>query len=359
MKVLFLGEKNHPKSGGGYYLQKQILAALGEITSKHEFFYLSTAEAGAKNFAEIVENLNIDFIWSLVPFFPRSKIPFAVTVWDIAHKVTPYFPEVSVTGWLWEEREDLYLKCLPKATYVITGTERGKWELITAYGLFPDNIKVLPYPVTRSELDKTGHEADWNYSFSKGAYLFYPAQFWPHKNHIVLIKALKILKESGYNFDLVLAGSDKGNKAYIESCASNLGIRERVHFLGFVDDSEIIKLYVNAYATTYSSLLGPNNLPPLEAIALSCPVICADTPGMKEQLKDSALFFNPTDEVDLSEKIKLLSSNSLKNKLKSTGLDLIKVYSPSAYAVEITNCLDIFSKIRECWGIEYNYNYID
>ena len=61
--------------------------------------------------------------------------------------------------------------------------------------------------------------------------------------------------------------------------ARELGVAERVHFLGFVETDELVALYHHAHALTYMSLFGPENLPPLEAMALGCPVVAADVPG--------------------------------------------------------------------------------
>ena len=41
-------------------------------------------------------------------------------------------------------------------------------------------------------------------------YLFYPAQFWPHKNHATLLAALALLRDRGVKKRLVLCGSDRG-----------------------------------------------------------------------------------------------------------------------------------------------------
>ncbi len=353
MKVLIIGQNVGPESGGGYFLQQRIIAALAATAGKHELFYISTNAASSADFEKIVENTAIEFIWCIAPFYPKSSVPFAVTVWDIAHRVSPGFPEVSRTGSTWEAREALYSQCLPRATMVITGNQRGKYELSTAYGIFNENIKVIPFPVAYQTKETEPHNENWTYSFEKKKYLFYPAQFWPHKNHVVLIKALRILLDEGLQFDLVFTGSDKGNLHWVKELTQLYNVKNYVHFLGFVPDFELIALYKNAFAMTYASMLGPNNLPPIEAMSHDCPVICASAPGMDEQLGDAALYFSPTSPDELARKIRYILDNYNANDLIKNGRNLVKLYSPEIYAENIIRCLDEFSAVRECWGESY------
>ena len=83
------------------------------------------------------------------------SIPFIVTVWDLEHRKQPYFPEVSVTGWTWDQREQIYRGVLPRASFIVTGTQVGKDEIVHYYGVNPNNVKIVPFPVARKELRET------------------------------------------------------------------------------------------------------------------------------------------------------------------------------------------------------------
>ena len=350
MRVLIIGQDVGPESGGAYYLQQSILAAMAANSGKHELLYLTTTAASFQGFENDVSAASIDFIWCIAPFYPNTTVPYAVTVWDIAHRVAPGFPEVSHTGWLWDERDALYRQSLPRASMVITGNERGRHELVTAYGIFSENIKVIPFPVAH-EFEKTEYDdQNWAYSFDRKKYFFYPAQFWPHKNHVVLLKALELLRNEDIQFDLVFTGADKGNKTWIEELSYRYNLEKFVHFLGFVPDTEIIKIYKNAFALTYASMFGPNNLPPIEAMSHDCPVICASAPGMKEQLGDAALYFSPTNPEELVTQIKAIFDQNKVSNIIANGRNLVKRYSPDIYAKNVISCLDEFSGVRECWG---------
>ena len=89
--------------------------------------------------------------------------------------------------------------------------------------------------------------------------------------------------------------------------------------VGLVSKEEVVALYKNAYALAYASYFDPDNLPPLEAMALNCPVICSGTNGMKEQLRDCALFFNQKTGENFKECIDRLKDENFKFKTEADG----------------------------------------
>lgn len=98
----------------------------------------------------------------------------------------------------------------------------------------------------------------------------------------------------------------------------------------------------------YASLMGPNNLPPIEAAYLGCPVIISDMPGHREQMKDCALFFEGTNEYALAEQMYAVYVNqdgicdSLKEKMRKTDFTC-------DYLQEILAIFDEFEKILRTW----------
>ena len=72
-------------------------------------------------------------------------------------------------------------------------------------------------------------------------YLFYPAQFWSHKNHINLLFAIKLLRDK-YDLTLpvVFVGSDQGNEMHVKRMVGRLGLNKQVHFLGFVSEEDLV-----------------------------------------------------------------------------------------------------------------------
>lgn len=78
--------------------------------------------------------------------------------------------------------------------------------------------------------------------------------------------------------------------------------------LGRVTDEQLISLYSGAEAFIYPSFYEGFGLPPLEAQACGCPVICSNAASLPEVCGDSALYFSPHDTSDIADKIDLLLS---------------------------------------------------
>src|SRR5437762_10866221 len=94
---------------------------------------------------------------------------------------------------------------------------------------------------------------------------------------------------------LVCVGEDRGTKEHVMREAKALGVEHRIHTPGFVERSRLTSLYQHADALLYPSLFGPDNLPPLEAMALGCPVVAARVAGAEEQLGNAAALVDPFD----------------------------------------------------------------
>jgi glycosyltransferase involved in cell wall biosynthesis len=343
------------------YLQK-----ISKIFNKIISFFLKcfksfTSVHGLKDksshLQQAVNDYRIEIVWFLTPSYQKINVPFLYTVWDLQHRVQPFFPEVSVTGWDWDHREKHYSEILPRSMKVLTGTNVGKEEIIHFYRVYRDNVEVVPFPTPMFyclEKKCNVEDLDLKYHFNRD-YLIYPAQFWPHKNHIGILHALELLiNYYSIKMDLVLVGSDKGNEAYVREKAFELGVNDYVHFLGFVPENDLIYLYQRAFALIFPTFFGPDNLPPLEAFALGCPVIASNVPGSKEQLKDAALFFEPRSKEDMAIKIKTLFDDPhLRQNLISKGIERAKERSPYDYIKDIIHIIDDFEAIKRCWKTGY------
>lgn len=246
---------------------------------------------------------NIDIVWSLEPMSFPLAIPYVTTLWDIQHRITPFFPEVSSEDDQWIKRERAVSRVLKQASLILVGTKRGSEEIRNAYGVEPQRILVSPFPAPKNNLAAVTQ---------RDPYLFiYPAQFWPHKNHVTLIRAFKLARErTGLNLRLVLSGSDKGTKKNVISVVQEFELSNYVDFVGFISKEELVKLYESARMLLFPTFFGPDNLPPLEAMSFRCPIAVSDIPGAREQLGDAALYFDPSSVEELAQIIIHSSQNS-------------------------------------------------
>ena len=151
-------------------------------------------------------------------------------------------------------------------------------------------------------------------------YLTSPNQFWIHKNHIVVLKALKILKERDIKTQVVFTGKefDDRNPEYFPSLQkfvvdNDLG--DYVRFLGFIDRDEQLKLMSESLAVIQPSLFEGWSTVVEDAKAVGKFVILSDIPLHKEQIQKNCKFFDPHNPVDLADKIQsqLLSTTEFES----------------------------------------------
>jgi glycosyltransferase involved in cell wall biosynthesis len=232
---------------------------------------------------------------------------------------------------------------------VIVPNAAGKEQLLRYFPVEQERVLCLPHPTPEfalREVDDAAASQARERLGIRGRYLFYPAQFWAHKNHYNALRALAAL--DGY--ELVLVGSDKGQAQHVSKLASGLGVSERVHELGFVESDELVALYRGAHALLYPSFLGPENLPPLEAFALGCPVVAADVPGAREQLGGAALLASPTDPEAIAAAVRQLEDEGERGRRIEEGRRLAGEYTAERYVRGVFGFLDEFENIRRCWA---------
>lgn len=254
-----------------------------------------------------------------------DNLNFIYTVWDLAHRDEPEFPETRFDR-EFESRDKKLRRHLPKAVATIVDSEQGKLNAVNRYGLDHNRVHIIPFQAAIALRDD-------NYQDEMGfidilekydlnhPYVFYPAQFWAHKNHTYILEGLKILEEKhGIPVNAIFSGSDKGNMPHVKNYAKSLGLIERVRFVGFVPNDEILRLYKQSLAVVMPSYFGPTNIPPLEAFKLGIPFLYSDKDGFREQVGESALFMDLKRPETLADHLKnLLVDSSLRERLIKSG----------------------------------------
>jgi glycosyltransferase involved in cell wall biosynthesis len=211
-------------------------------------------------------------------------------IFDLMHRYEKQFPEVSSKG-IYRIRERHYRNTCRHSRGVLVDSEVGRRHVLESYAMSSGKVHVLPfvppkhihYPISEGILPDLPSK-----------FIFYPAQFWEHKNHKRLVQASALVRKKCPDFHLVLVGSRKNAYDSTVESVRELGLSGIIHFLGYVPDSQMPALYRKARAMIMPTFFGPTNIPPLEAIAVGCPVAVSNIYGMPHQLGDAALYFNPT-----------------------------------------------------------------
>nr|WP_306235786.1 glycosyltransferase [Bradyrhizobium sp. Bra64] len=248
------------------------------------------------------------------------ELPFIITIFDGCHRDAPEFPEVRSFG-EFERREILFGLASTKAAVVIVNAPSLIDDLSRRYAMERDRAVCIPFSpsayVSQSEPDAAADAAVLAKYRLQPGYLFYPAQFWPHKNHMTLLAALALLRERGITERLVLCGSDRGGRDKIDAAIRTYELSEQISIIGFVESAELGALYRGAAALVMPSYFGPTNLPPMEAWAVGTPVIYPE--AFKVQAGDAALLFDYDDPRSLADAIVSLRTDGTRERLRAAG----------------------------------------
>lgn len=223
---------------------------------------------------------------------------------DLMHRYEPHYQEYQ--GGVYQLREHHYKNICQYSSGILVDSNLGKQHVAESYGKNNDEIFVLPFvPPYYLLSNSVGSDVRKKFGL-RSDFIFYPAQFWEHKNHINLIRAFAILKQHYPELQLVLSGSPKENYSTVVSEIKSLDLIEDVKLLGYVQNEDIVNLYKSALCTAFVSLIGPTNIPPLEAMILGCPLVVSNKYAMPEQVGDGALLIDPLNPIDIAKKLESL-----------------------------------------------------
>lgn len=301
-----------------------------------------------------LEQLGIDWTFYTMPNSQSFEIglPYVMPIHDLQHRLQPEFPEVSAHG-AWEHREYLYRNGTRHATLILADSEIGKEDILEyygSYGITSDRVKVLPYvPPPYLSRDVPQHvrkQVRETYRLPE-QYLFYPAQFWPHKNHVRTVQALGLLKKQfGTEVHLVLCGTYSGvvrtrefEKMMRE--VKRLRLTQQIHYLGYVSNNIISSLYADAVALVIPTFFGPSNIPILEAWLFGCPVLTSEIRGIREQVGEAGLLVDPTSVEAIADGIRRLwEDEGLRAELSRRGTERLGADGPQRFSATLGGIID-------------------
>ena len=263
-----------------------------------------------------------------------------IAIFDLMHRYEPKFEEVADE---YAKREENYKRICQYADVILADSNVGKQHILQSYGNeFPkleDKIRILPFIPASYVYEAKDTIPLKDIEFEK--YVFYPAQFWEHKNHRNLIQAIALLKAKGITVNLVCVGSAKNAFENINELIKKNGLQEQVKILGYVDNDEIVALYQHARALVMPTFFGPTNIPPLEAFVLGCPVAISNIYGIPEQVGDAALLFDPSSVEEIANCIEQLwTDDALCESLKEKGKNRSLLWGRSQYAETLASYIN-------------------
>ena len=254
----------------------------------------------------LLKEHNLDGIYPVYdhPVSNKNFKNTTIAAWfpDLQHKFYPnYFNKLNLV--LREYR----LKLLLKNADVLVLSSQNVASHFNKFYKIPKKLKIHVMPFV-SIID------NWNFDNINDLkakyklpeeYFMVSNQFYVHKNHITVLKALSVLKEKNKNIHVVLTGKMEHykNPAFIESLKKEIetnNIADMVSLLGVIPREDQLSIMKGAKAIIQPSLFEGWSTVIEDAKSLQVPVIASDIDVHKEQMEDRGVYFKATDELDLA-----------------------------------------------------------
>ncbi len=315
LDVTWMQEDN--ANGGGYHYTYHLIRTLGALgthdifpivgTSHNPFasdpnLYTRVWHGDDYEFHQILNRERIDLLHAPVQWvscYPRS-IPLVTNIHDLQHKHFPQFFSQAELAF----RDETYPRIAARSTRIIVSFAHVKADIHQFLGVELDKIDVCPVGINPPSRDADQVPPEpllARYGLTPSGYLFYSANTWPHKNHVTLIKALRLLHEQyGNPMRLVCTGANSGpayddTYAAIREAVREAGLQPFVTFTGYIPEVEKNTLLANAAAAVLPTLYEAGCFPLLEAMARDVPVICSNVTSLPSQIGDARFLFDPMD----------------------------------------------------------------
>ena len=269
-------------------------------------------------------------------FIPNQNIKakkLICTVHDFSFLLQPHWH----TKELINHYNKNFFALIKKADHIITGSNFTKQEIIHYMQIPREKISVIYHGVNhelyREYPQNELQETKAKYVLPK-KFLLFVGSIEPRKNLLTLLKAYNLLqREENHNLPLILVGF-KGwqNADIMQEIEKN---REFIRYLGFVTEIELAHIYNLATVFIYPSLYEGFGLPPLEAMACGTATIVSNVASLPEVCADAALYIEPTDPLDIKNRIlALINDEKLREELSQRSKAQAASFSWEKSAIE-------------------------
>ena len=207
-------------------------------------------------------------------------------------------------------REKWYGSLCRRAKMVAVASTWTQQDVMRHFGLSEDIVRVVPLaPIvaeyrspTAADLESLGRRLRLPQNF-----IFYPAQTWPHKNHIGLLEALALLRDrEGLVVPFVSSGRLGEFFPAIERRVEELGLQDQVTWLGFVTPDDLMGLYRLARAVVIPTRFEAASGPLWDSFLSGTPVACSKVTSLPAQAGDAALLFDQEQPEEIAQAIRRL-----------------------------------------------------
>jgi len=247
----------------------------------------------------------VDMVCGLTITNRYGRIPTLSWIPDFQHIHLPeMFTETERAS-----RNRAFLKTARNSTRILLFSDAVKKDFESFAPMYAHKARVL-HP--------TSYVPEWVYDCDHSAilttyhipekFVFLPNQFWKHKNHEVVFRAVEALKCIGKRVVVVCSGYpvDYRHPGYFGELwreVSRRDIRDQITYLGLIPQEDVLLLMRQSVCVLNPSLFEGWGISVDEARSVGKQVLLSDIPAHREQNVPRAVFFRADDHEDLACKL--------------------------------------------------------
>ena len=274
--------------------------------------------------------------------FARTTKPSLYCVHDLLHRHWPQFlPPREV-----ERREANLSFAIEEATIITTHSKWAASDVVANYEVAAQEVRPIPIGASTDNYPRVEPgraDAVIKGLGIEGEFALYPAQTWPHKNHIRLIDAMKIAIAAGSDITLICTGAKNEHWPQIEDHIHGSGVEGRVVFTGYVKEETMVSLYSRARMVVFPSLFEGGGLPILEALRFGVPLTCSNVTSIPEYAGEAAHYFDPLSTEEIANALIEVNDNEeLRDRLSARASNQIGQFD---WGRSARVCVDLYREV--------------
>jgi glycosyltransferase involved in cell wall biosynthesis len=246
---------------------------------------------------------------------PRAidpRVRFVSLAPDLQHGAHPEFFDPTER----RLRQQGFERAVRHADRIVTYSRFVREQVLRHSDYPADRVAVIRHGRTSRFPSQSATEVDSvleRHGLRAGEYLFYPANFWPHKNHRLLLESFASLRRRRPDLllKLVFSGSWMPDPGAVLRSVLAMDVADAVVYAGYASEAEYVALLRGCKALVYPSLYEGFGLPVLEAMSEGRPVLCSNVTSMPEVAGDAAITVDPRDPDQIAAAIERVCDDSL------------------------------------------------
>jgi glycosyltransferase involved in cell wall biosynthesis len=287
---------------------------------------------------EFFLSLDADVVHFPTQRYKKTNLPTVYNPHDLQHLHLPNFFDEDQIQW----REWMYRNGCDDADAIAVASDWVKSDIVESYHIPEHKVHVisLSAPTSVYESDFTDSDEPIRSKYDlPDQYCFYPAQTWPHKNHLRLLEAIAHLRdEKNLRVNLVCTGKKNDHWTTIKTRIEELKLGTQVFFLGFINEEYLQRLYANSLFTVIPTLFEAASFPMYEAWHQESPVACSNVTSLPDIAGDAALLFDPESVHSIANAVERMTTDqSVRKQLKQRANERLHELSwkKTAYQYEL------------------------